>query len=78
MPYDNSPNVEAARSGKEYVGFIAQEVEPIMPGMVSQIDGYIDGVAVSDLKTVDNSNLIYAVVNALKELATRVETLEAA
>ena len=38
-----SPHWHAAQSGKEFVGFVAQELERIMPGMVSQHAGFIDG-----------------------------------
>lgn len=77
-PYPNSDHYQVAVDGTQFVGFIAQEVEAVMPGMVTSVDGYIDGEAVTDLKKLDTSNLIFAVVNAVKELADRVEQLEAA
>ncbi len=63
---------------KEYIGLVAQDVEAVMPEMVSQTRGEIAGQPVEDLRALDNSALIYAAVNAIKELADRVDTLEAA
>jgi len=78
VPYDNSPNRQAAIDGLSLVGFVAQDIEATMPGMVKQGAGYIDGNPVSDLRTVDVSNLTYALVNAIHELDARIKTLEAA
>lgn len=77
VPYPRSPHYRMAVDGTEVPGFIAQEVEASMPGMVVQGSGWIDGVEVNDFRTLDTSNLILAVVNAIKELADRVEVLEA-
>jgi hypothetical protein len=76
VPYPNSPHYGAASSGKTFHGLIAQEVESVFPEMVTQRDGYIDGVAVTDLRDLDTSPLIFALVNAVKELKARVEALE--
>lgn len=65
-------------TGKEFIGVIAQEAETAMPEMVTLTDGYIDGVAVNDIRVLDNSALVYALVNAVKQLKARVEQLEAA
>jgi hypothetical protein len=46
--------------------------------MVSRHAGYIDGVAVSDIREIDTTPLIYALINAIKELKARIEVLEAA
>jgi hypothetical protein len=76
-PYENSGHHDAAVSGREFIGLIAQEAETVLPGMVTQIPGYIDGEQVNDLRVLDTNELIYALVNAVRELATRIETLEA-
>jgi hypothetical protein len=60
---------------KEYIGLVAQAAEIPMPEMVQQIEGYIDGVAVNDLRLLDNSPLVYALVNSTKELVTRIDKL---
>jgi hypothetical protein len=78
VPYPDSPHYQMAVDDTEVVGFIAQEVETVMPGMVTQGPGWIDGVEVQDFRTLDTSNLILALVNAVKELSARVEALEAA
>ena len=78
VPYKNSPHYEAATAGTEYVGLIAQEVEQVMPGMVKQREAYIDGQPVTDLRDLDTGPLIFALINAVKELTAKVEALEAA
>jgi len=60
-----------------FVGLVAQEAEEVMPEMVAQREGTIDGRRVRDLRTVDTSNLIFALVNAVKELAAELDELKA-
>ena len=76
-PYPNSMHYEAAKTSKEFVGLIAQEVETVMPEMVTQAEGWIDGVQVPDMRHLDGSALVYALVNAVKELSAKVTSLEA-
>jgi hypothetical protein len=64
--------------GKDFIGFIAQEVENILPELVTKMNGWIDAAPVSDLRSVDATALTYVLLNAVKELITRVETLETA
>jgi hypothetical protein len=68
----------AAEKSTKFAGLIAQEVEVIFPGMVTQGEGWIDGVKVDDMRTLDTTPLIFALVNCIKELKARVEALEAA
>jgi hypothetical protein len=77
VPYPNSPHYGAATSGKRFHGLIAQEVETVFPEMVTQREGYIDGQAVTDLRDIDTTPLLYALINAVKELKARIEVLEA-
>jgi hypothetical protein len=78
VPYPNSNHVMVAQAETKFAGLIAQEVEAIWPEMVTKKDGYIDGQAVDDLRTLDTTPLIFALINACKELKARVEALEAA
>ena len=78
VPYESSPHYQMALDGTEVAGFVAQEIEAVMPAMVTQTTGYIDGEEVADFRVLDTTNLTYALVNAVKELADRVEQLEAA
>jgi hypothetical protein len=66
-----------AQVGQEFIGLIAQEVEPVMPEMISLREGFIDGKPVDDIRTLDASALTYALVNAVKELNAKVAALEA-
>jgi len=77
-PYPDSPHYQMATDGTEVAGFVAQEVEQVMPAMVTQGPGWIDGQEVQDFRTLDQSNLILALVNAVKELSAKVNALEAA
>jgi Chaperone of endosialidase/Collagen triple helix repeat (20 copies) len=79
LPYEDSPHYSVAIAGTEYIGLIAQEVEGVMPEMVSLSNGYIDGKnKVNDLRTLDTGALIYALINSIKELHARVHALEGA
>lgn len=59
-------------------GFIADEVAPVMPEMVSVTRAKLDpdDAEESDIQTLDTSTLALALVNAVKELAARVDALE--
>jgi hypothetical protein len=76
-PFPSSPHYQEALDGNEYVGLVAQELESVFPSMVTQRSAFIDGAAVSDLRDVNTSELIFALVNAVKTLAARVAALEA-
>jgi hypothetical protein len=76
-PFKGSPHFEAATNGTEYIGLVAQEAEIAMPEMVRAVDGWIDGDEVDDLRELDTTPLVYALVNACKELAAMNEALEA-
>ena len=67
-----SPHAKVASDQTQFVGLIAQSVEPVMPEMVKRTSGVIDGVEVDDLRTLDTTPLIFALVNAVKTLAARV------
>jgi hypothetical protein len=71
--------------GRTCYGFIAQEVEPVMPECVGEHDWTPSYLAEDEekpapvtVKTLDQSNMILALVNAVRELATRVAALEGA
>jgi hypothetical protein len=49
-----------------------------MPDLVRETDGLIDNEPVSDFRVIDTTNITYALVNAVKTLAARVQTLEEA
>jgi hypothetical protein len=76
-PYRASAHFTVASEQKRFVGLVAQEVEPVFPDMVSHHNGFIDGAPVNDIKTLDTTELVYALVNSVKTLAAKVETLEA-
>jgi hypothetical protein len=57
---------------KTYVGLIAQEVQEVVPSMVSEKE--IQGI--KDFKEVDPNELIYLLINAIKEQEKRIQELE--
>jgi Chaperone of endosialidase len=61
---------------KIHVGLIAQECEKVMPELVRQEATPIGDIHLNDMRILDATALIYALVNAVKELAQRVEDLE--
>jgi len=72
-----SMHAQAAADQTAFVGLVAQEAEVVYPGLVTKLEGTIDGQAVSDLRAMNTTPLKFAVINALRELAVRVEALEA-
>jgi hypothetical protein len=72
-----SPHAAVAANQTPFVGLIAQQVETIFPGMVMRREGFIDGVKVDDLRDLDTSSLIFALVNAVKTLKAEIEVLKA-
>ncbi|HEY5806403.1 MAG TPA: tail fiber domain-containing protein [Povalibacter sp.] len=76
VPYPTSPHRVPAENNEVFIGLIAQEVETVMPSMVTQRAAYIDGLPVDDLRDLNTSELIFTLINAVKELAGRIEALE--
>ena len=61
-----------------FVGLIAQEAESAMPELVEQSPGTLpDGTEVDDLRSLDQTALTFALINAAKEMSARIEALEA-
>ncbi len=59
-----------------YTGLIAQEAEQAMPELVSTGHYVLGEFDFDDMRQLDNTPLVYALVNATKELAARNESLE--
>lgn len=67
---DLAPNDHVTRYGLD-----AESVRDVMPEMVHSMRGKIDETE-TDILTIDSGPLIYTLVNAVKELARKVEALE--
>ena len=64
-------------AGREEIGIIGQEIERVFPEMVQRVPTQLDGDSETvDLRIYDGSALTYVLVNAVKELAARVNGLE--
>ena len=65
---------------KTYVGLVANDVQPILPDAVSKMEipfnNKLKEVIKDELLTYNGNEVTYALINAVKELATRVATLE--
>jgi len=70
---------ETTADGKEYIGLIAQEVQPILPDMVTSRSAKLEETdeEETDILMVDPSELVYTLINACKELKTQVDDLTA-
>jgi hypothetical protein len=77
VPYANSINYGPAADQIEYIGLVAQEAEVTVPETITKHKGYIDGVEVDDLRGIDHTPLIFALINAVKELKAEVDALKA-
>ena len=66
-------------AGMRGYGFVADEVAPVMPETVGVRAGKLSPLdeTETDILTLDQSNLILALVNAVKELSAKVDSLEA-
>jgi hypothetical protein len=64
--------------GKQYVGLAAEAVKEVMPQMVGSFKGKIDyeDEKESDILTVDPSELLFTIINSLKEIDKRLAKLE--
>ncbi|PYR77317.1 MAG: hypothetical protein DMF87_16390 [Acidobacteria bacterium] len=72
--YNGRAGTTAGRAG---VGVIGQEIEAIVPETVQRIS-VADDPDLHDLRVFDPSALTYVLINAVKELAAKVEHLEKA
>lgn len=64
--------------GTEYIGMIADDVQPVAPYMVSTYEAKMepDDPTPTELLALNNGSLVYILMNAVRELATRVDALE--
>jgi len=72
--YNGRGGTSAGRAG---VGVLAQEIETVLPETIQRASVPGDP-ALDDLRVFDSSMLTYVLINAVKELAARVEHLEQA
>jgi len=64
-------------AGRDGVGVLAQEIETIVPETVQRVK-VADDPSLDDLRVFDPAALTYVLINAVKELAAKVEHLEQA
>jgi hypothetical protein len=57
--------------GRVHVGLVADEVEELMPELIHVPEGAVEG-----FKGLDATPVVYALINAVRELAAKVEMLE--
>ena len=62
--------------GRANVGVIGQEIEAVIPETVQRVSVAAEGI--DDLRVFDPSALTFVLINAVKELAAKVEQLERA
>jgi hypothetical protein len=65
-----------SNTSKDYVGIIAQEIEQVLPSMVDQIDDSQGPSGLSDKRVFDSSELIWTLINAVKELKAENDLLK--
>jgi hypothetical protein len=75
--YNGAGGIGYDDTSKEHIGIIAQELELIAPYMVETRSGFINGVEVTDFKSYQGHALPFLLVNAVKELNDRDNSLEA-
>jgi hypothetical protein len=75
-PYEDSPHRKQAETGEVHISLIAQEAEAVMPDLVTRSIAWIDGVKVDDFRTLNPTNVTWALINAVQEMAAKIQTLE--
>ena len=60
---------------KEYVGVIAQDIEKVLPNTVTNYDDSEGPSGLSDKKQFDSSEILWTLINAVKELEAKNEQL---
>jgi len=63
---------------KQYIGLVAQEAEIAMPEMVTQSNVPMGEMQFDDMRTLDTSALVFALVNAVKELKAEIDAMKEA
>ena len=66
------------KDGREYVGLIAQEIQKVLPYTVSSRLGKLEETDTEEIEILklDASALVYVLINAVKELDAKVQSLE--
>jgi cytoskeletal protein CcmA (bactofilin family) len=77
VSYQFNGRGDTTADGHTYYGLVAQDVVGVMPEMVGERPTERRGDPVRAYYTLDATPLIYAMVNALKEVVRRLEALEA-
>ena len=69
---------DAPGANDEQVGVLAQEIKSVFPYMVSQVKGKInkEDEEEAELLTFNSSALQFVIINAIKELNNRIQSLE--
>ena len=66
------------RAGDENIGIIGQEIEKIFPEMIHRAPAQSeDALDTDDMLLFDGSGIQFVLINAIKELAAKIEKLEA-
>lgn len=73
---DAAPGQLGSPTDKIHVGLVAQEAELIIPSLVTKKEGYVDEQKVDDFRVLDPSELIFALINAVRELKRRLDEVE--
>jgi hypothetical protein len=58
-------------------GMVAQEIEGVMPDLVQRGQDKIGSIELADMRYFDPTNLVFACVNAIKDLKLEIEQLRA-
>jgi hypothetical protein len=70
--FNGKGGTDAGRSG---IGVLGQEMEKVVPETISRVPAQLDGRN-DELLVYDSSALTYVLINAVKELAAKVQQLE--
>jgi len=62
---------------RQYIGLVAQDAEPVMPECVSQQAVTLGDLQLDDMRVLDTGPIVFALINAVRELAEANDALAA-
>jgi hypothetical protein len=79
VDFEYNGKAETPTDGRRYTGLIAQEAQEVMPELIQRRRAKLnpEDEDYTDILMVDNSSLVYALVNAVRELKSELDAVKA-
>ena len=83
VSYEFTPDAKLGETGRTYYGVTAQELQPVLPEAVVTMQRHLTDDAAAgnepptEVLAVESATIFYACINAIKEIAGRLDVIEA-